>query len=102
MRSAAKEPFLKVNTSRGKAISTRYGQIVPIARALKMRWPGGGLTFNRPAAIEVQQGQTWRRVPINDVTSRAIFSIMLVGLTITLGISSLIKRNRRHKNGKHD
>ncbi|HLX57854.1 MAG TPA: hypothetical protein VKR83_12590 [Ktedonobacteraceae bacterium] len=97
MQSAAKEPILQVNTSRGKPIATRYGQVIPVTRAMKVRWPGGGLTWNRPAAIEVQQGQTWRRVPIKDTTSRIIFSITLVELTIAFGMSSFLKRRRRHK-----
>jgi hypothetical protein len=55
------------------------------------------LTWNRPVAIEVQQGQTRSRLPIHDVTSRAVFSILLAGLVIAIGISSVLKRKRRHE-----
>jgi hypothetical protein len=98
MQPVAREPFLQVNTSRGEPITTRFGRIVPLARAVKLRWPGGGLTWNRPAAIEVQEGQSARRLPIHDATSRAIFTIVLTGLTLTLGLSSFLKRKRRHHN----
>ncbi|TMF46734.1 MAG: hypothetical protein E6I32_11255 [Chloroflexi bacterium] len=100
MRSTAREPFLQVNTSRGNPIPTRYGQIVPVARVVKLRWPGGGLNWNRPAAVEVQQGQSSRRVPINDATSRTIFTIVLTGLAVALGMSTFLKRRRRHKHDR--
>ena len=96
MQPAAREPFLRVKTSRGEPITTRYGQIVPLARIVKLRWPGGGLTWNRPAAIEVQEGQSQHRLPIRNATSRTIFTMVLTGLAITLSISSFLKRRRRN------
>ena len=96
MKSAAKEPMLQVHTSRGEPITTRYGQIVPLTRVVKVRWPGGGLNWNRPAAIELQQGQTQQKLPIKNATSRTIFTIVLTGLAITLGLSSFLKNRRRH------
>jgi hypothetical protein len=98
MQPVTREPILQVKTSRGEPITTRFGQIVPLARVVKLRWPGGGLNWNRPAAIEVQEGQSQRRLPINDATSRTIFTIVLTGLALTLGLSSLLKRRRRHHN----
>jgi hypothetical protein len=97
MKPAAKEPILQVNTSRGEPIITRYGQVIPLIRAVKLRWPGGGLNWNRPAAIEVQQGQSQQKLPIRNATSRAIFTIVLTGLAITLGLSSFLKKRRRHQ-----
>jgi hypothetical protein len=97
MKSAAREPVLQVSTSRGEPITTRYGQIVPLTRAVKLRWPGGGLNWNRPAAIEVQQGQSQQKLPIKNATSRTIFTIVLTGLAITLGLSSFLKSRRRHQ-----
>ena len=97
MKSAAKEPILQVNTSRGEPITTRYGQIVPLTRAVKLRWPGGELNWHLPAAIEVQQGQSQQKLPIKNATSRIIFTIFLTGLAITLGLSSFLKSRRRHK-----
>jgi len=97
MKSAAKEPILQVNTTRGEPITTRYGQIVPLTRVVKLRWPGGGLNWNRPAAIELQQGQSQQKLPIKNATSRAIFTVGLTGLAITLGLSSFLKNRRRHQ-----
>ena len=97
MKSATREPILQVHTSRGEPIATRYGQIVPLTRVVKVRWPGGGLNWNRPAAIELQQGQAQQKLPIKNATSRAIFTIVLTGLTITLGLSSFLKNRRRHQ-----
>jgi hypothetical protein len=96
MKSAAKEPILQVKTSRGEPITTRYGQIVPLTRAVKIRWPGGGLNWQWPAAIEVQQGQSQQKLPISNTTLRTNFTIILTGLAITLGLSSFLKSRRRH------
>lgn len=97
MKSAAREPVLRVNTSRGEPITTRYGQIVPFTRVVKLRWPGGGLNWNRAAAIELQQGQSRKRLPIQNATSRIIFTMVATGLTLTLGLSSFLKNRRRHQ-----
>ncbi|HET9999617.1 MAG TPA: hypothetical protein VFQ36_01905 [Ktedonobacteraceae bacterium] len=96
MKSTVREPILQVNTSRGEPIVTRYGQIVPLARVVKVRWPGGALILNRPSAIEVQQGQSRRRMPVQNATARANFAIILTGLALTLGLSSILKRRRRY------
>lgn len=96
MRSTVREPILQVNTSRGEPITTRYGQIVPLARMVKVRWPGGALILRQPSAIEVQQGQLQRNMPIQNVTARANFAIVLTGLALTLGLSSFVKRRRKH------
>jgi hypothetical protein len=96
MKPATREPILQVKTSRGEPITTRYGQIVPLARIVKLRWPGGGLNWNRPAAIEVQQGESQQKLPIKNATPRAIFTIAVTGLAITLGLSSFLKNRRKH------
>ncbi len=96
MQPAAREPVLQVNTSRGEPITTRYGQIVPLARVVKLRFPGGGLNWNRAVAIEIQEEQSQRRLPVHNATRRTVFTIVLTGLAITLGMSSFLKRRRRH------
>ena len=97
MKPATREPILQVQTSRGEPISTRYGQVVPLTRVVKLRWPGGGLNWNRPAAIEVQQGQSQQKLPIQNATSRTIFTIAVTGLAITLGLSTFLKNRRKHQ-----
>lgn len=94
MKSAAREPILQVNTTRGEPITTRYGQVIPLTRAVKLRWPGGGFNWNWPTAIEVQQGQTQQKLPIKNATRRIIFTLVLTGLVITLGLSSFLKRRK--------
>lgn len=88
---------MQVNTSRGEPITTRYGQIVPVTRVVKLRWPGGGLNWKRPAAIELQQGQSLQKLPIQNATSRTIFTIVLTGVAITLGLSLFLKNRRGHQ-----
>ncbi|HKV60106.1 MAG TPA: hypothetical protein VJO32_17575 [Ktedonobacteraceae bacterium] len=96
MRSTVREPILQVNTSRGTPIATRYGQIVPLAKVVKVRWPGGAFIWHRPAAIEVQQGDSERKLSIQNATRRANFAIVFTGLALTLGMSTFLKRRRRH------
>lgn len=88
---------MQVNTSRGEPIATRYGQVIPLTRVVKLRWPGGGLNWHRPAAIELQQGQSQQKLPIKNATSRAISTIVLTALALTLGLSSILKNRRRHQ-----
>jgi hypothetical protein len=96
MKSAAREPILRVNISRGEPITTRYGQVVPYTRVVKLRWPGGGLNWNQPVGIELQQGQSRQKLSIKNATRRAGFTMVVTALAITLGLSSFLKNRRRH------
>jgi hypothetical protein len=97
MKSAVREPAVQVHTSRGEPITTRYGQVVPLTRVVKLRWPGGALNWRWPAAIELQQGQSRQKLPIQDATRRIIFTLVLAGLGFTLGLSSFLRNRRRQQ-----
>ena len=42
--------------------------VTPIAYAAAIHFPLGGFVWNRPVAVEVQQGDQIERLPIPDVT----------------------------------
>ncbi|MFL5627879.1 MAG: hypothetical protein ACJ788_20050, partial [Ktedonobacteraceae bacterium] len=57
-------------------------QVTPIGRLIRIVWPGGGFVWHYPVAIEVQQQGIMRRMPIRNVTRRAMITIFLTGLAI--------------------
>ena len=67
--------------------------VTPLARALVVRWPGGGLVWNRPAAVLVEREGRVRRIPIVDVTR--LVQAGLLGLGLALAIASLVHSMRR-------
>ncbi|HEV2580799.1 MAG TPA: hypothetical protein VGT44_08100 [Ktedonobacteraceae bacterium] len=95
MQPVTKSPFLQVSETQGSPITTPYGRITPVARAVKVRWRGGGFTWNRAVAVEVDEGQQLRRVPIRDATSRTIGAIALTGLMIAACCGLFLRRRRR-------
>ena len=97
MKSVTREPILQVKTSMGEPLTTRYGQVVPLIRVVKLRWPGGGLNWNLPAAVELQQEHLRQKLPIRNATRLTISTMALSALAITLGLSSFLKNRRRHR-----
>ena len=95
MQPAEKTPVLQVSETRGDPVTTPHGQLTPIARAVRLRWPGGGFTWNRAVAVEVFQEQELRRLPVPDATSRIITAIALSGLLVVATLASFLRRRRR-------
>jgi hypothetical protein len=67
--------------------------VTPQSRALVVRWPKGGLVWNRPTAVLVEQDGQTRRIPIVDVTR--ILQVGLLGLAILTAGASLLGCRRR-------
>lgn len=76
------KPGWQIKETRGTPITAFGHQLVPIGRAIHVRWPGGGFVWHRPIAIETHQGNGTHRVPIHDPTRRAMRAIALTGLLI--------------------
>ena len=68
-------------------------KVRPQSQALSLRWPRGGIVWNRPVAILVEQNGVQRRMPIVDVTRLA--QIVLLGLCALFGIMTAIFMLRR-------
>ena len=67
--------------------------VTPVACAAAIRWPYGGFIWNRPIAVDVQQGDQTERIPIPDVTRWGQIGAMVAGAGVAL-LLWLVLRNR--------
>lgn len=67
--------------------------VTPRSRALVLRLPRGGLVWNRPTAVLIEQDGQARRVPIVDVTR--ILQVGLLGVAVLSASVSLLGLRRR-------
>ncbi len=90
------------NPTSFKSEQGTFFRITPQAQALVIRWPNGGLIWNRPTAVLVSQDEKPNsaptRVPIIDVTR--IAQGILLGLSIIFTVISIIVpiKSRREQN----
>jgi len=88
-------------TRSGDRVTADGVTVTPQAQALTVRWPNGGLVWNRPVAVLVQQGEQTERVPIVDVTlvvQWILFGFSLVFSVIILLLSARQRRERNERN----
>jgi hypothetical protein len=67
--------------------------VTPLARALTVRLPKGGLVWNRPTGVLVEQDGQSRRIRIVDVTR--LLQVGLVGVAVLAASTSLLGERRR-------
>src|SRR6266516_5507061 len=67
--------------------------VTPQSRALVVSLPKGGLVWNRPTAVLVEQDGQTRRIPIVDVTR--ILQVGLLGVAVLTPSASLLWSRRR-------
>ncbi len=67
--------------------------VTPRSRALVVRLPKGGLVWNRPTAVLVEQDGQARRIPIVDVTR--LLQVGLLGLAVLTASASLLGFRRQ-------
>lgn len=70
----------KWQTTSGDKVTVGDVTVTPQSQALTIRWPNGGLVWNRPGAILVERGEQTERIPIVDVTR--IAQLGLLGLSL--------------------
>jgi hypothetical protein len=87
--------IIRCQTVSGSSVTVGDVRLTPQSQALTIRWPYGGLVWNRPVAILVERGQQVERVPIVDVTR--ILQLVMLSLGVTLGMITfaLTIRHRR-------
>jgi hypothetical protein len=78
----------------GRRITLMSGGVV-------VGWRGGGIIWQHPLAVQVEQGGVTQRIPIYDVTWRAIAGVALAGLALVVIISVKQQKQRggAHTNG---
>lgn len=67
--------------------------VTPQAQALIVRRPNGGLVWNRPSAIVVEQSGQTQRIPIYDLTRILQLSLFAISAACWIGI--LLYQRRR-------
>jgi hypothetical protein len=82
--------ILRWETTTGDAIAVGGLTIRPQSRALIVRWRNGGLVWNRPVAVLVDQDGQTRRLPVRDPTR--VVQIGLLGLGLVCFLVPLLSR----------
>jgi hypothetical protein len=90
----SKEMF-KWQTTSGDKVTVGEVTVTPQSQALTIRWPKGGLVWNRPAAVLVERGEQRERIPIVDVTRIAQLGLLGLSLVFTMMAIVLSVRRRR-------
>ena len=69
--------------------------LVPVARSFLLRSPGerGGLVWNRPAGVRVEDAAGTRWLPISDPTRRIQLGLLAAGLAAAF----FVRRARRRR-----
>jgi len=80
--------MIQLETHRGETIVTNGVRVTPQSRALTVTWPGGGWVWNRPAALEVEQGGEVQQVRIVDVTRWG--QVALAGMTVLFSVATVL------------
>lgn len=73
---------------RGAPVRVGDVNLTPESRTLTLRWPGGGLVWNHPAAVVVERSGVRERVIIPDVTLVAV--VALAGLAALGGLLAFL------------
>jgi hypothetical protein len=57
-------------------------EATPVARLVRLNWPGGGIAWYRPACVEVRVDGGMRQVPIRDTTRWAVGGAIVAPLAL--------------------
>ena len=85
--------WLTWRTTNGTPFTVGTRTITPQAQALTIRWPGGGLVWNRPLALLVEEKGVSTRLPIVDPTRR--WQVGLFALTLVVLVGAYLARTSR-------
>ena len=85
----------QVDEIRGQPVQTWGYECIPIGQVLQLKWPGGGIVWHRPRAVEVRQDGHSIRLPIPDVTRRLQISLAAATALLLWGMAWMIRRVRR-------
>jgi len=72
--------------------------VTPQAQSVTLRWPYGGLIWNRPAAVLVERDNHTTRLPVIDVTRILVWGLLGLGLFFAIVTALLSNQQRRKKN----
>jgi len=72
--------FIQLKTAQGTAVHTPHHTLIPESQALTIRFPYGGIVWQRPTAVLIQENNQLRRYPITDITRIVIWSLLSFSL----------------------
>jgi hypothetical protein len=78
---------LRSEERRGEPMTLHGRTIRPIARGVRLQWPGGAWEWHRPVAVEVREGDELRRVPIRDTSRLAVVAMVAIGCAFAVAAS---------------
>lgn len=92
------KPMLRWDEVTGNRIKIGDVTVTPQSRALVVAWRGGGIVWNRPWALRVEQDGGVRRIPIVDLTR--VMQVLLFGVSLMVFLAgcSVSVRQRRKGN----
>ena len=90
--------LLEVKTVEGEAIRMSGYAITPQSQSIILGRGSGGIIWNRPLGVIVEENGTQQRLPIIDVTRLVQIGLLVFGaLCSTIGMISYIKRKDKTK-----
>lgn len=84
--------FVSVETSSGDPVTVGDVIVTPLARALVVRTPLGGLVWNRPIGLRVERDGRVKRVRIADVTRLLQFGLLASSIIAVVAVAALGRR----------
>jgi hypothetical protein len=78
------QDLIQWQTHTGQKITVGDVSITPQSSALVVRWPYGGLVWNRPTALLVDRGDYAEHIPIEDVTRKLQLTLLGLGMIFTI------------------
>ena len=87
--------FIRLENTSAEPIVVGDTRITPQAQAFSVRFPFGGIGWNRPTAVLVERDDLTQRIPIVDVTRVAQIVLFGLVLSISVIITLLASRQRR-------
>lgn len=90
--------WLQQQTISGNKSKIGNKVVTPQSQSITLRWPYGGLVWNRPAAVLVEQDNQTTRIPIIDITRILVWGLLGLGLFFAIVTALLSNQQRRKKN----
>ena len=90
--------MLQWQTLSGDRVTVGDVSLTPQSQALTIRWPWGGLVWNRPVAVLVERDGQTERIPIVDVTRMAQLGLLGLSLVFSAVIFLISAQHRRERN----
>jgi hypothetical protein len=76
--------FIQLKTVQGTAVHTPHHTLIPESQAISLRFPYGGIVWQRPTAVLVQKNNQLHRYLIIDITRIVVWSFLGFSLLFPL------------------